>query len=79
MSYTAHGRISGKTSELDEDLGVANGQEVEVIVHVKQKRESCGEGIRRSAGVAADVADFDEVFSQIECERKTARFRDIGE
>ncbi len=32
MTRTAHGKIHGKTIELDEDLGVAEGQEVEVQV-----------------------------------------------
>ena len=36
MTKTIHGRIHGKTIELDEDLGVAEGQEVEVQVTVVQ-------------------------------------------
>jgi hypothetical protein len=76
MTHTTHGRIHGKTIELDDDLGVPIGQEVEVVVRVTQSREGWGEGIRRSAGAAADVADFDEVFAQLERERKAARFRD---
>ena len=32
MTKTMHGRVHGKTIELDEDLGVAEGQEVEVQV-----------------------------------------------
>ncbi len=36
MTKTLHGRIHGKTIELDEDLGVAEGQEVEVHVTVVQ-------------------------------------------
>lgn len=79
MIQTAHGRINGKTIELDDDIGVPNGQEVEVVVRVLQTRQGWGDGIRRSAGVAADIADFDEVFSQIERQRKAARFRDADE
>lgn len=76
MTHTTHGRINGKTIELDDDLGVPNGQEVEVIVRVQDSPKVWGEGIRRSAGAAADVADFDEVFAQIERDRKAAKFRD---
>lgn len=76
MTHTTHGRINGKTIELDRDLGVPDGQEVEVVVRVVDETKDWGEGIRRSAGAAADVADFDEVFAQIEGERKAARFRD---
>lgn len=34
MTRTLHGRVHGKTIELDEDLGVAEGQEVEVQVKI---------------------------------------------
>ncbi len=34
MTKTIHGRAHGKTIELDEDLGVPDGQEVEVQVTV---------------------------------------------
>ncbi len=34
MTRTLHGRVRGKTIELDEDLGIAEGQEVEVQVKV---------------------------------------------
>ena len=34
MTKTIHGRVHGKTIELDEDLGVADGQEVEVQVKI---------------------------------------------
>ncbi len=34
MTKTLHGRVYGRTIELDEDLGVAEGQEVEVQVKV---------------------------------------------
>jgi hypothetical protein len=32
MTKTLHGKVHGRTIELDEDLGVAEGQEVEVQV-----------------------------------------------
>ena len=34
MTKTVHGKVHGKTIELDEDLGVADGQEVEVQVKI---------------------------------------------
>jgi hypothetical protein len=34
MTKTIHGTAHGKTIELDEDLGVAEGQEVEVQVRI---------------------------------------------
>ena len=32
MTKTLHGKVRGKTIELDEDLGAVDGQEVEVLV-----------------------------------------------
>ena len=34
MTKTLHGRVHGKTIELDEELGIAEGQEVEVQVKI---------------------------------------------
>lgn len=34
MSRTVHGRLRGRTIELDEDLGIPDGQEVEVQIQV---------------------------------------------
>ena len=34
MSKTLHGKVHGRTIQLDEDPGVAEGQEVEVVVKV---------------------------------------------
>jgi hypothetical protein len=36
MTKTIHGKIRGRTIELDEDPGVAEGQEVEVQVKIVQ-------------------------------------------
>ena len=42
--------VRGKTIELDEDLCVARGQEVEVQVTIVQPLRKWGEGIQCSAG-----------------------------
>ena len=72
---TIHGKIHGKTIELDESIGIAGGQEVEVIVKPAEPRRLWGEGIKRSAGATADELEFDEVFDQTARDRKTATFR----
>lgn len=48
---TVRGRVHGRTIELDGDLGVAEGQEVEVQVKILQAEKHWGDGILRS-GVA---------------------------
>ena len=50
MTKIVHGTVHGKTIELDEDLGVAEGQAVEVQVKLVEPTNKWGEGIRRSAG-----------------------------
>ena len=77
MTRTIHGKIHGKTIELDEDLGVAEGQDVEVQVKVVPSTETWGDGLRRCAGALADIPGLDEDMEQILRERKTDRFRDV--
>ena len=70
MSTVMHGVVHGRTIELRESPGVPDGQEVEVVVKAVEPRGSWGEGILRSAGVAADVPGFDEAFAEIQRDRK---------
>ncbi len=77
MTKTVHGKVRGNIIELDEDLGVAEGQEVEVQVKVLPSTKTWGEGLRRCAGALADIPGLDEDMQQILRERKTDRFRDV--
>ena len=76
MSVAIHGVVHGKTIELKDFPGVPEGQEVEVVLTTLVPVRPWGEGILRSAGVAADVPGFDEAFAEIERERKTSQFRE---
>ena len=42
MNKTIHGIVHGKTIELDEELGVADGQEVEVSIKIVQAKGKLG-------------------------------------
>jgi hypothetical protein len=71
MTKTIHGKVHGRTIELDEDLGVAEGQEVEVQVRVISKiARTPGEGFLRTAGALADDTEWDSIMEQIHRERK---------
>jgi hypothetical protein len=71
LTRTIHGRVRGKTIELDEeDLGVADGQEVELQVKVLPPARAWGEGILRTAGALADDPEWDAIMEQIYRERK---------
>ena len=73
MTKTVHGIVRGKTIELDEDLGVAEGQEVEVQVKTVQPARKWGDGIHRTAGALADDPYWDAIMDEIHQARKIAR------
>jgi len=81
MTKAIHGRIHGKTIELDEDLGIADGAEVEVIVKPAKPRRPWGEGIRSSAGAMADswTEEDDRILKEIQEDRKRASRRGLPE
>jgi hypothetical protein len=76
MTKTLHGKVVGKTIELFDDPGIPDGQEVDVVVTLTQPQQRWGDGIRRSAGAAANIPEFDEIFEQVERDRQRAGFRD---
>jgi hypothetical protein len=74
MTKTIHGKVHGKTIELDEDLGVADGQEVEVQVRVIPKTaRKPGEGLLRTEGALADDTEWDAIMEEIYQARKLER------
>ncbi len=83
MTKTMHGKVHGRTIELDEDLGVAEGQEVEVQVRVLPKTDrKPGEGFLRTEGALADDTEWDAIMEEIYQARKRDRrpqIPDLGE
>ena len=83
MTRTMHGKIHGRTIELDEDPGVAEGQEVEVQVRVLPKTgRKPGEGFLRTEGALADDTEWDAIMEEIYQDRKRDRrpqIPDLGE
>lgn len=79
MTKTLHGKIHGKSIEFDEDIGMADGQEVEVQVKVVQPTKKWGEGILRSAGGWADHPELDAVMEKIHQDRKIERRPEMGD
>jgi hypothetical protein len=74
MVKTIQGTIRGRTIELTEDLGLQDGQAVQVqVTPVASAAEPWGEGLKRSAGCMADDPDFDAVMQEIYLERKRER------
>lgn len=83
MTKTLHGKVHGRTIELDEDPGVAEGQEVEVQVTVIPKpAQRTGEGFLRTEGALADDEEWDAIMEEIYKARKVERrpqIPDLGE
>jgi hypothetical protein len=75
---TVHGIVHGKTIELDEDLGVEEGQAVEVQVTVVPAERRWGEGILRTAGALANDPEWDEIMKEVYEGRKKDRRSGLG-
>jgi hypothetical protein len=73
MTKTLHGKVHGRIIELDEDPGVAEGQEVEVQMKVVSPPKQWGEGILRTAGALADDPYWDGIMEEIHKARKIER------
>jgi hypothetical protein len=68
------GVVHGKTIELSEDLGLAEGQEVEVTVKIVPKSgRQPGEGFLRTEGALADDPYWDGIMEEIYQARKHQR------
>ncbi len=73
MTKTMHGKVYGRTIELDEDLGVDEGQEVEIQVRVFPAANTAGEGLLRTEGALADDEEWDAIMAEIHQARKLER------
>lgn len=73
MNKILHGIVHGQTIELNEPAGLADGQEVEVVVRFSMPGRPWGDGIRNSAGGWADHPEMDAIMEQIQQERKLDR------
>ena len=73
MTKVLHGKVHGKTIELTEDVGVPEGQEVEVQVKIVEPARKWGDGILRTAGALADDPYWDGIMEEIHQARKLER------
>jgi hypothetical protein len=73
LTKTLLGKAHGKTITLDEDLGLADGQEVEVRVRPLPAPKEWGAGILRTAGALADDPYWDDIMEEVHRTRKLDR------
>jgi hypothetical protein len=82
MTNMLHGKVHGRTIELDQDPGVADGQEVEVQMKIIQmSARKPGEGFIRTEGALADDLEWDGIMEELYKARKNERRQipDLGE
>jgi hypothetical protein len=88
MTKRVHGKVRGRTIELDEDLGVTEGEEVEVqVTTLKPKKRLPGPppgwrpgNTKTTAGRLADLCteEDDRILEEISQDRRPETRRDIA-
>lgn len=73
MTKLLHGKVHGKTIELTEEVGVPEGQEVEIQLRIVEPSRKWGDGILRTAGALADDPFWDAIMEEIQQGRKIER------
>ena len=81
MLKSIHGVVHGKTIELKEEIGLVDGQEIEITVRAVRPKGKWGEGILRSAGAMAPywTEEDDRILDEIYRDRKRSSHREIPE
>jgi hypothetical protein len=81
MSKVIQGTVRGKTIELAEDPGLAEGQAVEVSVRTlpADTTRMSGEGLLRTEGALADDPHWDAIMEEVHRERKNDTRREALE
>jgi hypothetical protein len=81
MMKTLHGKVRGKTIELDDDLGVVDGQEVEITVRIVSSTQATrfGESLLLTEGALADDPYWDGIMEEVHQERKNDSRRELPE
>jgi hypothetical protein len=81
VQQTFHGRVSGKSIELTESPGLAEGQEVEVVLRTVSPAEArqSGDGFRRTEGALLSDPYWDTVMQEVYRERKRDTRREVEE
>jgi hypothetical protein len=81
VTKMGYGKIHGRTIELSEDLGLTEGQEVEVSVRTVSgsKGRSSGAGLIRTEGALADDPHWDAIMEEIYQERSNDTRKEVPE
>lgn len=78
MIKRLHGIVHGKTIQLDEELGVADGQPVEIQVRITPAAPENPGGWQQIAGALANDPHWDAIMADIYQDRKRDMRREIS-
>lgn len=76
MTIILHGKARGNTIELTEDLGLIDGEEIEIQITTKGNTRPLGAGLLRTEGALADDPEWDQIMHDIYQDRKRDTRRD---
>ncbi len=78
MNKRVQGIVRGRMIEIGEDLGIPDGEQVEMIVSFAGHNRPWGQGILSSAGALADswTEEDDQIWEQIHQDRHRTSRRD---
>jgi len=78
---TVSGVIHGNMIEIKGNLGLPDGEEVEIFVRSRSQRPSSGDGLLRCAGGMAEdwTSEDDRILAEIQQERETTSHRALPE
>jgi hypothetical protein len=81
MTKVIHGVVHGKTVALEEDLGLAEGQVVELTIRTvgPTTGRQPGEGFLRTEGALAEDPHWDAIMEEIHRERKNDSRKELPE
>lgn len=78
MTIILQGKARGKTIELNEDLGLIDGEEIEIQITTKRKTRPLGDGLLRTEGALANDPEWDQIMHDIYLDRKRDTRRDTA-
>ncbi len=76
MTKVTEGVIHGRTIELRDDSGFADGQVVRVVLQGQPRPEERDAALCRVAGSMANDPEFDAIMDQVRRDREQAAYRD---
>jgi hypothetical protein len=79
MNVIVHGVLNGRMIELDEDVALATGDAVTVIVRTAPAISQENGGHKSCAGILADIPGLDEDLAEVQAWTRSSKWRSVPE